>query len=118
VHADGTQLVAGVGARVLVYDASDGELLHALKGHKVGRQAVWCCFQTQQLAGVLHSDHHPWQRMQQPHTCLQSCMQDAVYAVAYASNGKRFASGGADKTVIIWTSKASVGSGGPCKQRS
>jgi WD40 repeat protein len=29
-----------------------------------------------------------------------------VYAVAYASNGKRFASGGADKTVIIWTSKA------------
>lgn len=32
--------------------------------------------------------------------------QDAVYAVAYASNGKRFASGGADKTVIIWTSKA------------
>lgn len=34
------------------------------------------------------------------------CWQDAVYAVAYASNGKRFASGGADKTVIIWTSKA------------
>jgi hypothetical protein len=34
-HADGSQLVAGVGARVLVYDASDGELLHALKGHKV-----------------------------------------------------------------------------------
>jgi intraflagellar transport protein 122 len=28
-----------------------------------------------------------------------------VYAVAYAFNGKRFASGGADKTVIIWTSK-------------
>lgn len=35
-----------------------------------------------------------------------SAVQDAVYAVAYASNGKRFASGGADKTVIIWTSKA------------
>jgi intraflagellar transport protein 122 len=34
-------------------------------------------------------------------------VQDAVYAVAYASNGKRFASGGADKTVIIWTSKVS-----------
>lgn len=33
--ADGSQLVAGIGARVLVFDASDGELLHALKGHKV-----------------------------------------------------------------------------------
>jgi WD40 repeat protein len=32
-------------------------------------------------------------------------MQDSVYAVAYAHNGKRFASGGADNTVIIWTSK-------------
>lgn len=32
---DGTQLVAGVGNRVLVYDAVDGDLLHALKGHKV-----------------------------------------------------------------------------------
>mmetsp|Transcript_5353 Transcript_5353/g.11710 ORF Transcript_5353/g.11710 Transcript_5353/m.11710 type:complete len:1236 (+) Transcript_5353:188-3895(+) len=62
---DGSQLVAGVGNRVLVYDAVDGDLLHALKGHK-----------------------------------------DAVYCVAYSHNGKRFASGGADNTVIIWTSKA------------
>ena len=60
---DGSQLVAGVGARVLVFDALTGGLLHSLKGHK-----------------------------------------DAVYAVAYAANGKRFASGGADRTIIIWTS--------------
>jgi intraflagellar transport protein 122 len=60
-----------VGARVLVYDAADGELLHSLKGHKA-----------------------------------------AVYAVAFAANGKRFASGGADKTVIIWTSKAGGGGRG------
>ena len=33
--ADGTQLIAGIGNRVLVYDATDGDLLHALKGHKV-----------------------------------------------------------------------------------
>jgi hypothetical protein len=33
-------------------------------------------------------------------------VQDVVYCVAYSSNGKRFASGGADKTVIIWTSDA------------
>lgn len=31
--------------------------------------------------------------------------QGAVYCVAYAWSGKRFASGGADKTVIVWTSK-------------
>jgi len=28
-----------------------------------------------------------------------------VYCVAYAKDGKRFASGGADKCVIIWTNK-------------
>ena len=32
------------------------------------------------------------------------CAQDAVYCVAYAADGSRFASGGADKTVIIWSS--------------
>jgi hypothetical protein len=35
VAADGTQLVAGVGQLVVVYDASDGDVLHTLKGHKV-----------------------------------------------------------------------------------
>ncbi|KAL7290018.1 hypothetical protein TKK_0015748 [Trichogramma kaykai] len=31
--------------------------------------------------------------------------KDIVYCVCYAKDGKKFASGGADKTVIIWTSK-------------
>ncbi|XRB06728.1 intraflagellar transport protein 122 [Pycnococcus provasolii] len=62
---DGSQVVAAVGSRVVVYDASDGDLLHSLKGHK-----------------------------------------DSVYCVAYSKDGKRFASGGADRQVIIWTSKA------------
>ncbi|XP_058792241.1 intraflagellar transport protein 122 homolog [Phymastichus coffea] len=31
--------------------------------------------------------------------------KDIVYCVCYASDGKRFASGSADKTVIIWTNK-------------
>ena len=62
---DGSQLVAAVGSRCLVYDAVNGDLLHSLKGHK-----------------------------------------DTLYAVAYSRDGKRFASGGADKTIIIWTSKA------------
>ena len=62
---DGSQLVAAVGSRVLIYDATNGDLLHSLKGHK-----------------------------------------DTLYCVAYSRDGKRFASGGADKTIIIWTAKA------------
>jgi len=62
---DGSQLIAGVGNRVVVYDAAVGDMIHSLKGHK-----------------------------------------DTVYCVAYSRDGKRFASGGADKTVIIWTMKA------------
>ena len=31
--------------------------------------------------------------------------KDAVHCVCYAKDGKRFASGSADKSVIIWTSK-------------
>eukprot|EP00656_Telonema_subtile_P040691 TRINITY_DN4577_c0_g1_i1.p1 TRINITY_DN4577_c0_g1~~TRINITY_DN4577_c0_g1_i1.p1 ORF type:complete len:1218 (-),score=334.96 TRINITY_DN4577_c0_g1_i1:117-3770(-) len=61
-NPEGTQLVAAVGNRVLVYDANDGDLLHQLKGHK-----------------------------------------NTVYAVAYSHCGKRFASGSADMSVIIWT---------------
>merc|ERR1719424_2380488 len=32
--------------------------------------------------------------------------KDTVYTVGYSKDGTRFASGGADKTIIIWTSKA------------
>eukprot|EP01051_Picozoa_sp_SAG22_P018253 SAG22_NODE_3022_length_2017_cov_2.015120_1_plen_377_part_00 len=32
--------------------------------------------------------------------------KDTVYTVSYSRDGKRFASGGADNTIIIWTAKA------------
>ncbi|CAK4696321.1 hypothetical protein AeMF1_011920 [Aphanomyces euteiches] len=64
-NPDGTQIVAAIGNRVMIYDAASGTLLHSLKGHK-----------------------------------------DTVYTVDYAHDGKRFASGGADNVVIIWTDKA------------
>jgi hypothetical protein len=33
--SDGSQLIAAVGSRVLMYDAADGDLLHSLKGFYV-----------------------------------------------------------------------------------
>ena len=40
-------------------------------------------------------------------TCaLAGARKDAVYGISYARDGKNFASGAADKTVIIWTDKA------------
>lgn len=61
---DGTQLIVASGSRVLVYDATNGTLLQALKGHK-----------------------------------------DTVYCVCYSKHGEKFASGSADKCVIVWSNK-------------
>lgn len=61
---DGSQLICGVGSRVLVFKTKTGALLHSLKGHR-----------------------------------------GAVYCVSYAANGKKFASGAADNTIIIWSDK-------------
>ena len=133
--------MAGVGNRVLVYDAVDGDLQHALKGHKVGHGGgcsagrcvsgstppgvpPMCACRTGHghLHGVLAncatactgSIGQPWpilgvadlgQPAWQAHYHYVWFTQDAVYCVAYSHNGKRFASGGADSTVIIWTSK-------------
>eukprot|EP00039_Didymoeca_costata_P007788 m.103931 g.103931 ORF g.103931 m.103931 type:complete len:1184 (+) comp13828_c0_seq5:52-3603(+) len=58
---DGTQLIAGAGNRVLVYETADGQMVSSLRGHK-----------------------------------------GTVYCLAYQKDGKRFASGAADKDVIIW----------------
>ena len=61
---DGTQVIVAAGKHVVMYDASNGAVLSALKGHK-----------------------------------------ETVYCVDYSKDGKRFASGSADKTVIIWSPK-------------
>lgn len=42
--------------------------------------------------------------LSQPVPSLQQAdMQDAIYAISYAADGSRFASGGADKSVILWS---------------
>ncbi|CAN0288205.1 unnamed protein product [Discosporangium mesarthrocarpum] len=79
---DGSRMVVAVGNRVLVYDAADGGLLHSLRGHK-------------DTARRGHRKDYL------PLSCLL-----IVYSVSFSKDGKRFASGGADSTVIIWTAKA------------
>ncbi|XP_024523366.1 intraflagellar transport protein 122 homolog isoform X2 [Selaginella moellendorffii] len=79
---DGSQLIAAVGSRVLMYDAATGDLLHSLKGGRMDRSPFIMHVAT--LAGH----------------------KGAVYCLAYSRDGKRFASGGADKTIIVWTYKA------------
>jgi intraflagellar transport protein 122 len=61
---DGTEFILAIGDRVFVYEATEGKLLHPLRGHS-----------------------------------------ENVYCVTYSKDGKRFASGGADNNVIIWTQK-------------
>ena len=34
-YTDGSELVTGIGNRVLVYETAAGDLLHSLRGHKV-----------------------------------------------------------------------------------
>ena len=38
---DGTQIIVAAGNRVLVYDATDGDLVHSLKGHK---EYMYCIY--------------------------------------------------------------------------
>jgi hypothetical protein len=59
---DGSDLLACVGLRILVYHVKTGELLHSLRGHS-----------------------------------------DTIYSISYSPDGTQFASGGADKTVILWS---------------
>ena len=61
---DGTQVLAAVGDRVLIYDAHTGEIIDNKRGHK-----------------------------------------DTVYCLAYSRDGQRWASGGADHNVIVWSAE-------------
>lgn len=73
---------------MFVYDLS-GNPIHALKGHTVSDAASELCSMF-----PLDADSR----------FMAGLLQDAVYCLAYADDGSRFASGGADKTVIIWSS--------------
>lgn len=96
---------------MLVYDAVDGDLLHSLKVSICPDYVLRCFRRCGATAGA-------WRSLLSGES-LRSCMQghkDTVYSVSYSRDGKRFASGGADHTIIIWTWKVSlhVGNGQEC----
>ena len=62
--ADGTQLVTGIGSRVLVYGVAEGDLLHSLRGHKVSSQpitALMTCRHANQRGPCLPLVSHEYQ---------------------------------------------------------
>lgn len=73
--------------RVLVYDANDGDLMHSLKGPRLLSLRDARAAPTHRVPILAFSGH-----------------KDTVYTVDYSKDGKRFASGGADCTIFIWTS--------------
>ncbi|KAK3754001.1 hypothetical protein QZH41_009256 [Actinostola sp. cb2023] len=96
---DGTRLIAAAGNVVLVYNTIDGEIEDMLKGH---RNTVYCLSYESTAYRLIVYDTNDG-------TLVDSLKghKETVYCVAYARDGtwKRFASGGADKSVVIWTSK-------------
>lgn len=75
-----------------VYDATDGSIIQPLKGHK---DIVYCVAYAKDGAELVFTKNS----LNQSSFCLNS------YSLMRSSAGKRFASGSADKSIIIWTSK-------------
>ena len=91
-NPDGSQMIVAVTNRVLVYDAIDANLLQVLCQTMLSRKNVpnniidyRCSNLCMHFGTLIQPDH------------LQSLRghKDTVYSVAYAHDGKRFASGGA-----------------------
>lgn len=59
---DGKQVLVAVGDRVMIYDASSGEMIDSKRAHR-----------------------------------------DVVYCLAYSKDGQRWASGSADRNVVVWS---------------
>lgn len=100
--ADGSQIVVAAGNRVMVYNAADGALLHSLKGAHFSA----CACAHARVRACAHPDCG----------CMLACTcfwathcaghKDTVFSVDYSRDGKRFASGSADHSVVIWNNKA------------
>ena len=54
---------------------------------------------------VYSSENNTWRKNLKQLVHSLKGHKDAVYTVDYSRDGKRFASGGADNNVIIWTNK-------------
>ena len=103
---DGAQLIVAAGTRVMVYDAADGTLIQPLKGIPMLSLILYFT-----LTHIYLRYFYGIYSLKLPGFVVIFLLssisghKDTVYCVAYAKDGKRFASGSADKCVIIWTNK-------------
>ena len=116
---DGTQLVVAAGQRVLVYDTADGTLIQPLKGHK---DTVYCVSYAKDgkrfasgtllvVSDIANPKFHLTRfksSLDEERVVLPSSNNDMTEQLFFFElEVIRLApiSGGADKCVIIWTSK-------------
>lgn len=76
-----------------VYDTAEGAIIQPLKGHK---DIVYCVAYAKDGTQVTF---HLYTTISSPSYCCYLTEHWVVFT------GKRFASGSADKSIIIWTSK-------------
>ena len=98
-NPDGSQMIVAVTNRVLVYDAVDANLLQVLCQTMLPRiKNVPQCAMLSIIINYQCSNlcmHFDTLMIQPDHLQSLRGHKDTVYSVAYAHDGKRFASGGA-----------------------
>ena len=108
---DGAQLIVAAGTRVMVYDAADGTLIQPLKGIPLLSLILYFTLTHEISLHIYLRYLYEIYSLKLPGFVVIFLLssipghKDTVYCVAYAKDGKRFASGSADKCVIIWTNK-------------
>ena len=95
----------------MVYDAADGTLIQPLKGIPLLSLILYFTLTHEISLHIYLRYLYEIYSLKLPGFVVIFLLssipghKDTVYCVAYAKDGKRFASGSADKCVIIWTNK-------------
>lgn len=74
-YIDGAEVLVAVADRIFIYNAATGELIKQLRGNPI------------LMALIISPLGH----------------RDSVYCLAYSKDSQKFASGGADNSVVIWS---------------
>jgi WD40 repeat protein len=103
MSGDGRRLVSGSYDRtVRVWDTSNGQGIHCLRGHEYGVHCVAVSNDGRRVvSGSLDSTARVWDTTSgQEFACLRG--HEWVNSVAWSGDGCRIVSGSKDKTVRVW----------------